>query len=108
MSARQCIDDCTACHIACVETAIHCLAQGGAHAGRDRVRLLWDCAEACAFAAGLLSRGSAFHVLSCELCRAVCRACAEDCGNLAHDPIIARCADACARCAESCMDMTTR
>ena len=38
MSARQCIDDGTACHIACVETAMHCLAQGGVHAERDRVR----------------------------------------------------------------------
>lgn len=104
MDFSRCIELCTACHRTCVQTAIHCLAQGGPHAGRDRIRLLWDCSQICALSADFLSRGSSFHRQTCQACAIVCEECATDCLRVEGDAILAQCAAACRACADSCRD----
>lgn len=108
MTMSDCIEDCTECHRVCIETKIHCLAQGGSHAERDHIRLLWDCADACRFAADLMSRGSPFHELACGLCEQTCSECAESCEAYPEDAQMARCAEICRRCAASCEAMSAR
>ncbi len=103
MDLSRCIELCTACHRTCVQTAIHCLARGGAHASRDHIRLVWDCSEICALSADFLSRGSPFHRQTCQACAMICEECATDCRRM-DDAILAQCAEACRACAASCRD----
>lgn len=63
------------------------------------VRLNRDCAEICWLAAGLMSRGSRFAGVICELCAEVCEACGRECGKHKHDHC-QQCADACRNCAK--------
>ena len=101
----DCIDDCTDCHAACVETINHCLRLGGAHAAADHIRLMLDCAEICQTSANFLLRGSDLHPLTCQACAEVCDRCAQDCERLDDDAVMRDCIDSCQRCAESCRRM---
>ena len=92
------------CHRSCEQTVVHCLAQGGAHATRDHIRLLMDCSEICALNGDFLSRGSDFHRQSCQACAIICEECAEDCRKF-DDPIMRSCAELCRSCAESCREL---
>jgi len=101
-----CIENCLNCARACEELISHCLFRGGEHASSAHIKVLMDCAEVCTVSANFMTRGSDFHVETCELCASVCAACAIDCARLAHDDeMMARCADICRQCAESCKMM---
>ena len=102
---QQCIDNCTACHAICVETASHCLAMGNEHAAPHHITTLLDCAEICSTSADFMLRGSEHHPKTCGVCAELCRACAESCRAFADDAQMQRCADVCDRCAESCERM---
>ena len=104
-----CIEVCTDCHKACLQTVPHCLQMGGAHAEANHVRLLLDCAEICQTSANFMLRGSDLHAATCAACAAVCERCADDCEQLsADDPRMGACAEMCRRCAESCRRMSGR
>lgn len=103
---RRCIENCTNCRNACLETIDHCLRMGGKHADADHLRLMMDCAEICSASASFMLRGSPFHTYTCGVCAEVCARCAEDCERLAgEDSTMQRCAEVCRRCAESCQQM---
>ena len=105
---RQCIQECTTCHQACLQTIQHCLGMGGKHAEQAHIRLLADCAQICAVSADFMLRGSPLHGRTCGVCADVCRQCAEDCNRIGGgDQQMKQCADACRRCAESCQRMAT-
>ena len=76
---RRCIDNCLSCHAVCEATLSYCLAHDGAHADRNGVLLLLDCAEICRTSAGFLLRGSGLHAETCRACARVCGACADWC-----------------------------
>ena len=95
----ECITGCLACHATCLQTVEHCLEKGGAHAAREHIRLLLDCAELCEASAHFMIRQSPFQGRICALCAEACRACEEACRSMG-DAADLRCAESCRRCAE--------
>lgn len=106
MNMQSCIEACEACHRVCLETIVHCLKQGGAHAEARHILLLMDCAQICHTSADFMIRQSAHHADTCGTCAHVCAACADDCERLGqNDRMMQACAEACRRCAEECRQM---
>lgn len=100
---RRCVDDCLACHRACVTTfSQHCLDVGGAHVEPRHARLMLACAEICRTSAYFMELGTEFHKQSCALCAEICAECARSCADLEG---MADCVAACRRCADSCRQM---
>jgi hypothetical protein len=100
---RKCIEACQRCHNVCLQTAIsHCLEIGGKHVEPAHFRLMTDCAEICQTTANFMLRGSHFYDQSCQLCAAICDACAHSCEQIGG---MADCVHACQRCAEICRHM---
>jgi hypothetical protein len=102
---QECIEACTNCEVVCLETATHCLEQGGEHAEAHHIGLLQDCADICSTSARFMIRGSELHTETCRACAAVCRACAESCSTFKGDEMMERCAKVCRECADSCAEM---
>jgi hypothetical protein len=102
---RRCIDNCLSCHAVCEATLSYCLAHDGAHADRDGVLLLLDCAEICRTSAGFLLRGSRLHPQTCRACATICGACADWCESVSRDPVMKQSATTCRECAQSCTEM---
>ena len=103
---NECIDHCTECHAACIETISHCLSQGGAHTNPDHIALMAVCADICATSANAMLRGASAHTITCGACAEICRDCADSCDEMGDDPVLQRCAELCRRCADSCEAMT--
>jgi hypothetical protein len=97
----RCIDNCLACHRACLETFRHCLMRGSEHVQALHLTLLLDCAEACRSSAEFMLRGSPHHHLTCRVCAELCDLCAIECQRMDHD----ECARTCRACAETCRRM---
>jgi hypothetical protein len=102
---QECIDNCTNCHAACLETVIYCLQKGGHHADEPHVRLLLDCAEICQTSANFMLRNSPLHALTCAACAEICERCAVECEKFTGDMQMEACARVCRTCAESCKEM---
>ena len=68
---QECIDNCSNCHAACLETVVYCLQKGGHHAEEGHVRLLLDCAEICQTSANFMLRNSPLHAITCAACSAL-------------------------------------
>ena len=102
-----CIASCQDCHRVCLETVEHCLAQGGASAGRHHLRLLMVSAEICATSADFLTVGSRLHVRTCADAAEACERSAEACERFGGDAELLNCAEVCRRCAESCRDLAS-
>lgn len=104
---RQCIDECTACHQACMQTIQHCLGMGGKHAEQGHIRVMADCSQICAVSADFMLRRSDLHRRTCGVCAEACQRCADDCDRIAagQDAQMKACAEACRRCAASCRNM---
>jgi len=100
MDIGRCIEMCTECHRACLETLADALLQEQC-AETEQARLLLDCAQACAVAADFMARRSEFHGLTCATCAAVSERCAVACDEAGNEAS-AHCADVCRRCAVSC------
>ena len=98
---------CLACHATCLQTVEHCLTKGGAHAAREHIQLLLDCAELCESSAHFMIRESPFQGRICALCAEACRACEEACRRMG-DAADLRCAESCRRCAEMLPAVTWR
>jgi hypothetical protein len=101
---EHCIDNCTACHRICLETAARHF-RGDAAIAEPHVRLLLDCAEICATSADFMIRGSELHPHTCQACAIICDRCADECDRMGQDPHMAACAEICRRCAETCREM---
>ena len=103
---QECIGHCSGCANLCQDTVAHCLDLGGAHAAREHIVLLLDCADICRTSANFMLRGSALHTQVCGVCAEVCERCAADCERIGPDDEVMRhCAEVCRRCAESCRAM---
>jgi hypothetical protein len=100
---QDCIDACTNCHQACLQTAMtHCLQMGGRHVAPDHLRLMFDCAAVCELSANLQLSGSPFADRLCGVCAEVCHACALSCRDLDG---MEECLRACEVCEHSCREM---
>ncbi len=62
----------------------HCLSEGGAHVEQTHVKLMLDCAAACAACIDLMSRNSDHHVHYCKACAEICKACADSCEQVGN------------------------
>lgn len=103
---RQCIENCSDCHDACVETLAHCLRIGGEHAAPDHVTALLDCAQLCDASRDFMLRASGLHNSVCGVCADACERCAASCEAIgADDEVMRSCVEMCRRCAESCRSM---
>lgn len=101
---QSCIDMCQECHATCLQTVMHCLNMGGAHATPQHIGLLLDCADICRTSADFMLRHSRHHTLTCSTCAEICEACAVDCDRF-EDAFMKECASVCRRCAASCREM---
>lgn len=100
---RKCIEACQKCHAICLQMAIsHCLEIGGKHAEPVHFRLMLDCADMCQATANFMLRGSHFHDQACQLCGAICEACAQSCEQVGG---MEDCVKACRHCADSCRQL---
>jgi hypothetical protein len=79
-----------------------CLEQGGAHAEPSHVKLMLDCAAACAACVDFTSRNSQYHAHYCRVCAEICKACGESCQQLDG---MECCVECCRMCEESCVAM---
>jgi hypothetical protein len=103
---QRCIEDCAACHEACLQTIQRCLEIGGKHAEQSHIRLLADCAQICTVSADFMLRGSALHTRTCGVCAEVCQQCADDGDRVGGgDQQMKLCAETCRRCVDSCRKM---
>jgi hypothetical protein len=62
----HCIEVCSDCHKACLQTVPYCLQTGG-HAEPNHIRLMMDCAEICQTSANFMLRGSDTRAYLCSL-----------------------------------------
>lgn len=104
---QECIENCTDCSNACMETVNHCLRLGGKHSQGEHIQLLGVCSEICRTSANAMLLESHFHKRICEVCAEICEACAVECDSMGDDETMRDCAEACRRCAESCKSMAT-
>lgn len=103
---NECIDHCTDCHAACLETINHCLSEGAAHTHPDHIALMAVCADMCATSANAMLRGASALTITCSAAAEICRECADACDEMGGDPVLQHCAELCRRCADSCEAMT--
>jgi hypothetical protein len=108
----HCIEACFDCMQACIACADACLSEDSVADLRQCIRLDLDCADICAAAGALASRGlgpnEAVFRLLLEGCAEACRVCGDECErhavNHAHCRI---CADACRICERACRSVAT-
>lgn len=101
---KKCIDACNSCMQACEQCLTACLKEPDAAQRGRCVQLLRDCADICALASRVMSRGSDFAGAICRVCAEICEACAQECGRF-QDEHCQECARACSACAEECRRM---
>jgi len=100
---QDCIDACTNCHQACLQTALRlCLHMGGKHVEPEHFRLMIDCATICEVSANLQLSGSPYSARLCALCADICHACALSCRELDG---MEDCVRACQACEKTCREM---
>lgn len=99
-----CIDACHACVVACNHCAVSCLQERNVQHMARCIALDLECAAACRFAVGAVSRQGEFMKVTCLLCADICDACAKECARHEVDHCQA-CAKACRLCADACRAM---
>src|SRR6516162_1479562 len=102
-TVQKCIEICTQCHEACLETLSHCLRSG--HTAPSHLRILMDCAEICQTSANFLMRNSDVHRELCAACAAACTACASSCLQFVGDVAMKPCEEICRECADACTEL---
>lgn len=107
MAFAKCAEACSNCQRECDTCASHCsrmLTQGEkAHAVTLQTCL--DCADFCAAAAQIVSRGGPFSDLICQSCAEACARCAKECNKFPNDSHMKKCADECLKCEKACREM---
>lgn len=105
INMQKCVQNCTDCHNACVQTISHCLDMGGSHTDAAHLRSLLDCADACDASVRFMLRGSELYPQMCGVCADACLGCALSCEQWPNDPVMKTCAEVCRLCADSCREM---
>lgn len=101
------VENCQACHAACLKTISLCLEMGDDHAEVNHIKLLQDCVQICQTSADFMLRMSNFHPQVCAVCADICNACAKSCESLSEQDsdFMHQCAQACLQCSQSCRNM---
>lgn len=103
----ECAEACSDCQRECDRCAIHCagMISHGKEGHQKTMQTCLDCADVCAAAAKIVSRGGPFAADICEACADVCKQCAEACRKHENDPMMAACAKECEACEKACRQM---
>ncbi|HQU42186.1 MAG TPA: hypothetical protein PK867_05215 [Pirellulales bacterium] len=103
----QCAAECAACQQACDSCEAHCLdlLSEGNKAHRETLQTCLDCAEICAAADQIVSRGGPFSGLICRACADACARCAAACERFPDDQHMSQCAQECRKCQNACETM---
>jgi len=102
---KHCIDACTECAVACNHCASECLKENEIHHLAKCIQLDLECSALCRTAAELMSLGSVYAELVCDICTDVCNACAEECEKHSEMDHCRECAEVCRMCANACLEM---
>jgi hypothetical protein len=103
-STRECLRALRACQDQCLMAAsTHLLEQAHASYRPQHLRLMMDCAAACAFAADLITHKSQFHTRACALAADICTTCAKDCEPYSD---LAQCCALCREASASAMALS--
>ncbi len=102
-----CAEACSECQRICDSCSTHCLNQvaEGNQDHKTTVQTCLDCAEICAAAARIVSRGGPFSETICRACAEACNRCAESCEQMPDDQHMAECAKVCRKCEQECREM---
>ncbi len=104
---QKCAEACSDCQRECDRCAMHCagmMAQGKEH-HQMTMQTCLDCADVCAAAAQIVSRGGPFSADICAACADVCKKCAAACRKHENDEMMAACAKECEACEKACRSM---
>ncbi|MBX3444289.1 MAG: four-helix bundle copper-binding protein [Planctomyces sp.] len=103
----DCAAACNACQQACDSCAVHCMKQvaEGHEAHLVTAQFCLDCADVCANAARVVSRGGPLSKLICDACAVACDRCAQECEKFPDDEHMKQCAQECRKCEKACKEM---
>jgi hypothetical protein len=106
-SFTACADACAGCQRACDSCVRHCLTlvADGKKEHEQTLQTCLDCAEVCAAADRIVSRGGPLSDTICRACAEACQRCAEACERFANDEQMAACAKQCRTCQRACESM---
>ena len=102
-----CAKACSDCQRECDLCSSHCarMLNDGKKEHYTTLQTCRDCADVCATAAQITSRGGPFAKQICDACADVCARCGEACAKIADDPHMKRCAEECRKCEKACREM---
>lgn len=103
---QSCIDACYDCATESKHCSNACLEEKDVRDLAHCIKLNSDCAATCVLSAKLMSGDSEFAIQMCELCAAICYACAKECEKHEKLEHCKKCADACRHCAKQCRMMS--
>lgn len=102
-SKQECLQNCQECQTTLSNMLTGtCLELGGDHVEKRHVKLMLDCAAACAACIDFMSRNSDYHKHYCRACAEICKACGDSCEKVGGMDECVRC---CRRCEDSCTSM---
>lgn len=105
---EHCARACSDCQRICDQCSTHCadLMAQGMKEHKKTLMTCQDCAEVCASASKIVSRGGPFADVICKACAETCARCGQACDvHGAHDKIMKACADECRKCEKACREM---
>lgn len=104
---QACAKACSDCQRACDMCSTHCAHQ--LHAGHKEhmttLATCLDCADFCAAASQIVSRGGPFATEICKACVEACALCGKECEKFPDDEHMKMCAVECRKCEKACNDM---
>jgi hypothetical protein len=104
---QACAKACSDCQRECGMCTTHCghqLAAGKKEHGAT-LMTCQDCADICAAASQVLSRGGPFSGIICTSCADACAGCAKECEKFPDDEHMTACAKECRKCEKACREM---
>jgi len=104
---QACAKACSDCQRACDMCSTHCahMLLEGKKEHATTLATCQDCADFCAAAAQIVSRGGPFAGLICGSCAEACAKCAKECEKFPDDKHMKMCAEECRKCEKACRDM---
>jgi hypothetical protein len=107
VAMQACAKACSDCQRQCDTCATHCAHQlsEGKKEHLTTLMTCQDCADFCAAASQIVSRGGPFAGLICGSCADACARCGKECEKFSGDEHMKQCAEECRKCEKSCRDM---
>jgi hypothetical protein len=103
---QACIDSCNRCAQACYECFQACLNDIDAHARKNCISMLVECAKMCQMAVTMMAMSSKYSQEHCSVCAKICDSCANEC-RMFQDDHCTKCANECKACADQCRNMAS-